>query len=95
MPTPEETIARKQPPRKQRARKPRPRKTPRRGKTFAQFRADYGIGRSTWDEWGRRGLRPDILQPGGDGGRGVILPEAEAAWIARFTKSTAVTEDAE
>lgn len=86
MPQPQDIIGRKQQqPRKQ----ARPRATPALGKTPAQFRTDWGIARSTWDDWKRRGLAPAVTQPAGPGGRQIITAENEMEWARRHTVGAA------
>jgi hypothetical protein len=61
----------------------------RRGKSPAEFCATYGISRSTYEEWQRRGIGPAVLQPI-PGGRVIITDQAEADWLAKRTAFAAV-----
>jgi hypothetical protein len=66
----------------------------RLGKSPAEFCEAYGISRSTFEEWRRRGLGPAELQPIA-GGRIVITQEAEDAWKAKHSALAAVIDAAE
>jgi hypothetical protein len=66
-----------------------------RAKSVAEFCASYGISRTTLENWAKRGIAPDIVQPI-PRGRKLITAEAEAAWRARFSSlATAITDAAE
>jgi hypothetical protein len=71
-----------------------PAKVPQAGKSPAQFCEAYGISRSTFEEWRRRGLGPEELQPI-PGGRIIISAQAEAAWLARRSASPAIADSVE
>jgi hypothetical protein len=64
---------------------------PRLGKSPAQFCEAYGISRSTFEEWRRRGLGPAELQPI-PGGRIIISEQAEREWLAKRIAPAAVAE---
>lgn len=66
----------------------------RAGKSPAEFCAAYGISRSTFEDWRRRGLGPAELQPI-PGGRIIITEAAEAAWLAQRIAPAAVVDPAE
>jgi hypothetical protein len=67
---------------------------PRLGKSPTEFCAAYGISRSTFEEWRRRGLGPAELQPI-PGGRIIISAAAEAEWLAKRSTLAAVADPAE
>jgi hypothetical protein len=67
---------------------------PRAGKSPAEFCAAYGISRSTFEDWRRRGLGPAELQPI-PGGRIIITEEAETAWKAKATSLAAAVVPAQ
>ena len=66
-------------------------KPKRLGKSVQEFCQAYGISRSTFETWRRRGIGPAELQPI-PGGRIIITDEAEAAWKARVTGQAAVLD---
>jgi hypothetical protein len=70
-----------------------PSKLPLAGKSPAQFCETYGISRSTFEEWRRRGLGPAELQPI-RGGRIIISAAAEAEWLAKRSALAAVADPA-
>jgi hypothetical protein len=73
----------------------RPTPPPKRGgKSIQEFCVSYGIGRSTFNNWRRKGLGPAVTQPV-PGGRVLITEEAEAEWKRRFTALAATIEAAE
>ena len=53
------------------------------GKTVDEFCADHDVSPATFYRWKLQGYAPPVWQPGGRGGRQLILPEDEAAWKAR------------
>jgi hypothetical protein len=68
---------------------------PRAGKSIAEFCRSYGISRSTWNNWQKKGIGPAVTQPAGPRGRVLITEEAEAEWKRRYTTLAAVIEAAE
>ena len=56
----------------------------RAGKSVAEFCYAYGISRSTFNNYQKRGVGPAMTQPV-PGGRVIITPEAEHAWKACHT----------
>jgi hypothetical protein len=64
-------------------------KPKRLGKSVQEFCLAYGISRSTFEVWRRRGLGPDEVQPI-PGGRILITEESENAWKAKHSGIAAV-----
>jgi len=69
-------------------------KPKRLGKSVDEFRAAYGVSRSTFETWRRQGLGPAEIQPV-KGGRIIISEEAELQWKARFSAIAATISAAE
>jgi hypothetical protein len=69
-------------------------KPKRLGKSVAEFCTSYGVSRSTFETWRRRGLGPAELQPI-KGGRIIISEESETEWKRRHTTLAGVIEAAE
>jgi hypothetical protein len=65
---------------------------PRTGLSPDQFCQRYGISRSTFEDWRRRGVGPAELQPLGRGGRIIITEQAEADWLAKRTAFASIAE---
>jgi hypothetical protein len=53
------------------------------GKTVDEFCTDHDVSPATFYRWKKQKIAPPVWQPGGRGGRQLILPEDEAAWKAR------------
>jgi hypothetical protein len=66
----------------------------RAGKSVAEFCAAYGISRSTFENWARKGVGPAIMQPM-PGGRKLITQEAEDQWKRTHTAITTAINAAE
>jgi hypothetical protein len=67
----------------------------RGGKSIREFCVSYGIGRSTFNNWQRKGIGPAVTQPAGPGGRALITIESENEWKRKFTALAATIEAAE
>jgi len=65
----------------------------RPNKTIAEFCRAFDISEATFFAWRKKGLAPALLQPI-PGGRALITPESEAAWVARFTAIAAAIDAA-
>jgi len=79
---------------REKARKEALAREPRRGKSVAEFCASWGVSRSTYEEWRRRGIGPTVIQPI-PGGRVLITSEAEVEWASKRSALAAVADPAE
>jgi transposase-like protein len=64
----------------------------RSGKSIAEFCAAYGISRSTFESWRRKGLGPNEIQLVPKG-RVIITEEAEEIWKNKHTILSHITDD--
>jgi transposase-like protein len=65
----------------------------RPNKTIAEFCRDWDISPATFFNWRKDGRAPALTQPF-PGGRALITPESETAWIKRFTAVANAATDA-
>ena len=66
----------------------------RKGKSPAEWCRQYGISRSTFNNWKRKNIGPAVTQPAGPGGKQIITDESDADWRRAHTALAAVIEGA-